>query len=133
MNNALEIKVGQTWGDLHKDTRDKYCRVDSTGETHAECTGVQTGKKVSIRRDRLKPGSKRYFLAVDNEIVEEVNRLSVPTAETKAEPPTDQKTAAEAGSKLEAATEAETGPKTEPKPKTKKKTKPASAETPTTE
>jgi len=103
------------WGDLKDGIRDRYLRVDSIGETHVECTGVQTRKKVSIRKDRLKLGSKRYYLAVDNAIIEEVRQLSNAAPEPEQKSETKQASA----------------PTPETKPR-KKKSNPVKAETPPT-
>jgi cell division protein FtsN len=130
MNNTLEIKAGQTWGDLKEGSTDKYWRVDSISETHAECAGVQTGKKVSMRKDRLKPGSQRYYLAMDNDVIQEVTRLLEPSKEQQATATTITEPKPE--TKLEPVKEAAVQPTTEPKPKVKKKSKSAKAEPSTT-
>lgn len=62
----IEVRPEQVWKDWDRRVRDeepgRLIRVDSVGDTHAECTILASGKTTKIRLDRFRPTSKGYKL-----------------------------------------------------------------------
>jgi hypothetical protein len=71
--SKFQIRVGQIWGDLdHRASDHRLYRIKRIGEDGVECERLNTGKVTIIKTQRLKPGSKDYFLALDEEVMAEV-------------------------------------------------------------
>jgi hypothetical protein len=70
----IPIKVGQVYGDCDERKRNRFLLVEVVGETHVHCQVLRTGKKTTIRKDRLTPSSTGFFLAMDPEVLVEVQK-----------------------------------------------------------
>jgi hypothetical protein len=78
MNHTLmieiQIKVGQIWGDCDSRRPNRYLEVKSISKASVQLKNLLTGHGSSVNRNRMKPGRKGYFLAMDPEILAEVQK-----------------------------------------------------------
>jgi hypothetical protein len=70
----IPLKAGQIWGDCFNPSGHRYLVIEEVGEDQVKCRTLRTGKSSSIRRDRMTPGARGYFLALDPETVIQVLR-----------------------------------------------------------
>jgi hypothetical protein len=71
----IQIKVGQIWGDCDSRRPKRYLQVVSMTETRVIFRDLRTGHASGVHKSRIKPGRKGYFLAMDPEVVAEVQKL----------------------------------------------------------
>jgi hypothetical protein len=70
----IQIKVLQVWADCDPRRTNRFLLIDAIGEEHVHCHTLRTGRKTTIRTDRLKPTRWGYSFAVDTAVLPEVQK-----------------------------------------------------------
>ena len=71
---GIAIKVGQIWSDCDPRRPNRYLLVKIVTDTRVTLSNLRTGHVCGVRRDRMKHGRKGYFLAMDPEIIAQVEK-----------------------------------------------------------
>lgn len=74
---GFQIKAGQLWGDCDPRRTNRFLMIDAIGEEHVHCHTLRTGRKTTIRIDRLKPTRWGYSFAMDSTVLPEVQKQLV--------------------------------------------------------
>lgn len=69
-----QIKAGQLWADCDPRRTNRFFQIDAIGEEYVHCHTLRTGRKTTIRTDRLKPTRWGYSFAVDTAVLPEVQK-----------------------------------------------------------
>ena len=70
----FQIKAGAVWGDCDPRRTNRFLMIDAIGEEHVHCHTLRTGRKTTIRIDRLKPTRWGYSFAMDTAVLLEVQK-----------------------------------------------------------
>ena len=70
----VQIKAGQVWKGCDPRRTNRFLLIDALGEEHVHCHTLRTGRKTTIRIDRVKPTRWGYSFAMDTTVLPEVQK-----------------------------------------------------------